>query len=138
MSLKEAREYKDKLITDVVDNLSEEDYKKLKYEIVKKSARWLKINDRGQRINGWGLPVSDAIEKNYIVSVYKPHVGYKSRLQKDTAFLQNVDQKDFLYVKKDVTKQRMLFCRIDGLVIPYCIDVLSESVADRYERVASL
>ncbi len=32
----------------------------------------------------------------------------------------------------------MLFCRIDGLVIPYCIDVLSESVADRYERVASL
>ena len=138
MSLKEAREYKEKLITDVVDNLSEEDYKKLKYEIVKKSARWLKINDRGQRINGWGLPVSDAIKKNYIVSVYEPHVDYKSRLHKDTAFLQNVDQKDFWYVKKDVTKQRMLFCRIDGLVIPYCIDVFSESVADRYERVASL
>ena len=134
MSLKEAREYKDKLITDVVDNLSEEDYKKLKNEIAKKSARWLKINDRGQCVNSTGQSVADAICKNWIVSVYEPHENYKSRLHKDTAFLQNVEQKDFLYVKKDVTKQRMLFCRIDGSMIPYCIDVLSEMATDRYER----
>ena len=134
MSLKKAREYKDKLITDVVDNLPEEDYKKLKTEIAKKSARWLKINDRGQCVNSTGQSVADAICKNWIVSVYEPHENYKSRLHKDTAFLQNVEQKDFLYVKKDVTKQRMLFCRIDGSIIPYCIDVLSEMATDRYER----
>lgn len=134
MSLKEAREYKDKLITDVVDNLSEEDYKKLKTEIAKKSARWLKINDRGQCVNSTGQSVADAIGKNWIVSIYKPHENYKSRLHKDTAFLQNVESKDFLYVEKEIAKQRMLFCRIDGSMIPYCIDVLSEQATDRYER----
>lgn len=133
INLETARQYKEKLITDVVDELSEEDYQKLKNEIARKSARWLRINDRGQCVNSTGQSVADAIAKNWIVTVYKNSENYKSRLDKDSSFLQNVHEKDFLYVEKDIAKQRMTFCRIDGSLIPYCIDVLSEMATDRYE-----
>lgn len=132
-NLPQAQLYKEKLITEVVDNLSDEDYKKLKSEIRKKSARWLRINSRGQRVNsGDRKSVEDAIAKNWMVSIYKPDSQYKSRLDRDESFLQNVESKDFLYVDKDVAKQRMLFCRIDGSMIPYCIGVFDDMAMDRY------
>ena len=35
-----------------------------------------------------------------------------------------------MYVNKEIAKQRMIFCRIDGSVIPYCI--LDSDTIDRY------
>ena len=133
-NLPQAQEYKEKIISDVIDELSDDEYRKLKNEIQKKSARWLRINSRGQRVNiGDRKAVEDAIAKNWVVSIYKSKEGYKSRLEKDTSFLPNVESKDFLYVSKEAAKQRMIFCRIDGSIIPYCIGIIDEMSMRRYE-----
>ena len=132
-SLPKTNDYRNTIITEVIDNMTEAEYNKLKDEISRKSARWLKINDRGQCVNSTGKSVADAIAKNWVVSVYKQSPDYKSRLHKDISFLQNVESKDFLYVDKEVAKQRMIFCRIDGSLIPYCIDVVNEMAMDRYD-----
>lgn len=133
-SLDKVKEYKNKVITEIIDALPDDEYKKLKSEIARKSARWLKINDRGQCVNTTGQSVADAIAKNWIVSIYEPYENYRSRLHNDRAFLQDVESKDFLYVDKESAKQRMIFCRIDGSLIPYCIDVFSDMATDRYEK----
>ena len=134
-NLPQAHEYKEKIISSVIDELSDDEYKKLKNEIQKKSARWLRVNSRGQRVNvGDRKAVEDAIAKNWVVSIYKSNEGYRSRLDRDTNFLPNVESKDFLYVTKEAAKQRMIFCRIDGSIIPYCIGVIDDSAMARYEK----
>lgn len=134
-NLPQAIEYKEKIISSVIDELSDDEYKKLKNEIQKKSARWLRVNSRGQRVNvGDRKAVEDAIAKNWVVSIYKSNDGYRSRLDKDISFLPNVESKDFLYVTKEAAKQRMIFCRIDGSIIPYCIGVIDDSAMTRYEK----
>ena len=132
--LPRANEYKNRILTEVIDNLPQNEYDKLKVEIQKKSARWLRIDGRGQCVNAGGKSVDDAIAKNWVVSVYKPNEEYKSRLHNDTTFLQNVESKDFLYVNKEIAKQRMIFCRIDGSLIPYCIEAFDDMVIDRYNE----
>ena len=133
-SLPQANDYRNKILTEVIDNLPQAEYDKLKVEIQKKSARWLRIDGRGQCVNAGGKAVDDAIAKNWVVSIYKPNEEYKSRLHIDKNFLQNVESKDFLYVDKEVAKQRMLFCRIDGSLIPYCIETFDDMVIDRYNE----
>lgn len=133
-NLPQAQGYKEKIISDIIDELSDDEYKKLKNEIQKKSARWLRVNSRGQRVNvGNRKMVEDAIAKNWVVSIYKSKEGYKSRLEKDVSFLPNVESKDFLYVTKEAAKQRMIFCRIDGSIIPYCIGVIDDMSMRTYE-----
>lgn len=138
-NLPRANEYKNKILTQVIDGLPQDEYETLKREIIAKSSRWLTIDDRGQCVNGSGKTVSNAIVKNMVVSVYEPSEGYKSRLDKDVNFLN--DDKQFLYIDKDIAKQRMIFCRIDGSIIPYCINVFGGNVMDRYydhiERIES-
>lgn len=133
-NLPQANEYKNKILTEVIDNLPDDEYKKLKSEIQKKSARWLKIDDRGQCVNTTGKSVGDAIAKNWVVSIYKQNENYKSRMESDKSFLQNVESKAFLYVDKEIAKQRMIFCRIDGSLIPYCIGAFNDMVIDRYNE----
>ena len=130
--LEKAVAYKNRLLVDVIDGLSDEEYKKLKREIELKSARWLKVNDRGQVVNVTGKAVEDAVAKNWVISFYKKNEGYQCRLQKDPDFAPG-SKPDYLPIDRDVAKQRMLLCRIDGSIIPYCIDVFSEMAMDRYE-----
>lgn len=132
--LPQTNAYRNKLLTDVIDNLPNDEYEKLKIEIQKKSARWLRIDGRGQCVNAGGKAVDDAIAKNWVVSVYKPNDDYRARLHNDRTFLQNVESKDFLYVNKEIAKQRMIFCRIDGSLIPYCIEAFDDMVIDRYNE----
>lgn len=134
LNLPQSVDYKNRILTEVIDNLPQAEYEKLKIEIQKKSARWLRIDGRGQCVNAGGKAVEDAIAKNWVVSVYKANPEYKSRLDKDPNFLQNVESKDFLYVDKEVAKQRMIFCRIDGSLIPYCIEAFNDMVIDRYNE----
>ena len=133
-SLPQAQNYRDKIITEVIDNLPDEEYQKLKKEIEIKSARWLSIDSRGQQVNGRRCFVEDAIVKNEIVLMYSNDKEYENRLQKDVTFLQNVEVKQFLYVDKAVAKKKMIFCRIDGSVIPYCIDFINYVAMERYKE----
>lgn len=130
-SLPQAQTYRDKLINDVIDNLSNNEYEKLKVEIQNKSVRWLKIDSRGQRINSVGhKAVEDAIVINWIVSVYDN--GHESRLKSDKAFLPNIG-KSFLPIKNNIARQKMIICRIDGSIIPYCIGVFDDMAMNRYD-----
>ena len=129
--LPRANEYKNRILTEVIDNLSQNEYDKLKVEIELRCSSLLNVDNKGLRVNYYRKYfVDDAVSKNIVVSVYKPNKEYRSRLFNDPTFLQNVESKDFLYVNKEIAKQRMIFCRIDGSVIPYCI--LDSDTIDRY------
>lgn len=132
-SLPQANAYKNKILTQVIDSLPLSEYNELKREIEKKSARWLVVNGRGQSVSS-GMSVDDSLAKNWVVSVYQPNEGYKSRLENDVNFLRDVNGKQFLPVDKDVAKQRMIFCRIDGSIIPYCINAFNDNVIERYNK----
>ena len=135
MHLPRADEYRNKILTDVIEDLPNEEYNKLKLEILRKSARWLRIDGRGQCVNQGGKSVEDAIAKNWIISIYKKDATTKTRLERDKVFLQAAEGNDpFLTTTKDVDKQRMIFCRIDGSVIPYCIESFNDMVIDRYNE----
>ena len=132
-SLPQAKNYREKLITEVIDNLPDKEYEDLKTEIQVKSARWLSVDSRGQRVNsGEQKAVEDALAKNWVVSLYKPKEGYRSRLHDDASLLANLTEKEFLYVNKEVAKQKIIICRIDASIIPYCIGVFDKMAMDRY------
>lgn len=123
-SLPQAQNYRDKIITEVIDNLPDDEYQKLKKEIEIKSARWLSIDSRGQQVNGRRCFVEDAICESVICISPQP-----SRLDRDLPFA----QEQYLVLKEDF-KQEMTFCRIDGSVIPYCIDFINYGAMERYKE----
>lgn len=137
-NLPQANVYKNILLSQVIESLSDEDYKKMKGEIERKFARWLRVNDRGEYVNisNGEKSVADAVVKNWIVSYY-PVVNEEGqkvafRLEGDKDFAKNVLKKDYLPTYSDTTKQRMIFTCIDGCVIPYCIDSLDEMVMEKF------
>jgi len=134
--LPRANEYRNKVLTEIIDNLPTEDYKKLKDEVARKSARWLVVDSRSQCIlqGGERVAVEDAIVKNWIIVGYKPNEGYKPRLQKDVNFLSRNGglEPQFALTDKESIKQRMILCRVDGSVIPYCIASIDEAAMRRY------
>ena len=142
--LPQADAYKNVLLSQVIENLSEEDYKKMKVEIERKSARWLRVNDRGEYVNisNGEKSVADAVVKNWIVSYYPVTnaEGQKIafRLEEDKDFAKNVLKKDYLPTYSDTTKQRMIFTCIDGCIIPYCIDSLDEMVMTKFNNLINM
>ena len=136
--------YKNVLLSQVIEKLSDEDYKKMKVEIERKSARWLRVNDRAEYVNisDGEKSVADAVVKNWIVSYY-PVVNDEGqkiafRLEGDKDFAKNVLKKDYLPTYSDTTKQRMIFTCIDGCIIPYCIDSLDEMVMTKFNNLINM
>lgn len=128
--LNQAEIYRDKLIVDVINELSEEDYKRLKKEIYEKSSRLLKLNDRGQisRTRGNQLPTSMLVQ-NYLISLYNKTeadgVRVKTRLESDKEFLRDI-KKEYILSDFDSMKQKIIFYRADMAIIPYCIDAFDD------------
>lgn len=142
--LPQANEYKNVLLSQVIANLSDVDYKIMTNEIERKSARWLRVNDRGEYVNisNGEKSVADAVVKNWIVSYY-PVVNDEGqklafRLEGDKNFAKNVLKKDYLPTYSDTTKQRMIFTCIDGCIIPYCIDSLDEMVMTKFNNLINM
>ena len=136
-SLEPAEKYRTKLITDVIDNLPLEEYNKLKKEIDRKADRWLSVNNRGQKVTMSGTFVSEAISSSWLVTYYSKDKRYKTRFQSDKAFLPDVVGKEFLQIDKEAAKQRIIFCRLEGSIIPYCIGFLDDMTMNRYQRVVN-
>ena len=128
--LNRVKTYKETLIVDVIRDLPEADYEKLKQSIAELSSRLLKLNDRGQvcRTRGNQLPTSLLVQ-NYLVSLYQgvDESGYavKSRLEEDNNFLRDI-KKEFIASDFDSMKQKIVFYRSDMAIIPYCIDSFDE------------
>lgn len=123
--LPRALEYKNILITDVIDRLDDAKYNDLKFAIETKSSRLLPINDRGQvsKTNTQRFP-SAMLVQNFLVSLYRPNAA-KTRLESDDTFMQNLS-KSFLSSTFDSMRQKIIVYRADYAVIPYCIDSFDE------------
>lgn len=136
-NLKQAEQYSNKLIIDVINELSEDEYKRLKKEVTEKSSRLLKLNDRGQinKTRGNQLPTSMLVQ-NYMISMYtstdESGASTKSRLEIDTEFLRDI-KKEYIHSDFDSMKQKIIFYRADMAIIPYCIDSFDElSIESEY------
>jgi hypothetical protein len=136
--LKQAEEYRNKLIVDVIDSLDEEEYKRLKKEITEKSSRLLRLNDRGQinKTRGNALATSTMMQ-NYLISTYAKRDDngepIKSRLESDDSFMCGI--KDSVYSEVNSMKQRLILSRLDGSIIPYCIGPFDELTIEREYNV---
>lgn len=128
--LNQARQYRDKLIVDVIKDLSDDDYKRLKKEIAEKSSRLLKLNDRGQvsKVNGNKMPTSMLVQ-NYLISIYNKTeadgITVKSRLETDKDFLRDI-KTEYITSDFESMKQKIIFYRSDMAIIPYCIDAFDD------------
>lgn len=132
--LKQAVLYREKLIIDVIKDLPEEEYKRLKKEVTDKSSRLLKLNDRGQvsKTRNNQLPTSMMVQ-NYLISLYgnsdTAEGPVKSRLEADGEFLRDI-KKEYIYSDFDSMKQKIIFYRADMAIIPYCIDSFDDLVVE--------
>jgi hypothetical protein len=138
-NLRQAALYKERLLSQVINDLPEEDYIDLKQEIEKRSARWLRVDDRAEVVNNEqnGIKsVSDAIAKQLIISYY-PDGDNPFKLQNDSDFIKHIlnPKNAFRETLKESAKQRMIVTRIDGCIIPYCIGSLDEITMTRYNNL---
>lgn len=138
-TLKKANEYRNKLIVDVIKDLNEEEYKRLKKEITEKSSRLLRLDDRGQvnKTRGNTLATSKMMQ-NYLISTYenkdKERNKIKIRFEEDDSFMRDIS-KEFVYSDVESMKQKIICSRLDGSIIPYCIGAFDDITVDREYNV---
>lgn len=131
-ALPQAGVYRNKLIMDVIDGLSETEYTKLKEEIDEMSSLLLSLDGRGQVIAG--SPARDKMVSNYMIASYGTD-NVLSRFEQDPYFLPNVLDKAWPKSTADVMKQKVIFYRIDGAILPYCIGAFDEfTVETQYTK----
>lgn len=140
-NLPEAVQYREKKITDVIEELSDEAYSKLKFEITVKASRLLKIDDRGLIERTKKKLPSEMMVQNYFISVYDAddmgEARPKTRLERDNAFAMSENlKKEFLVTNLDMLRQQMIIFRADCAIIPYCIDSFDPwTIKDEYESL---
>lgn len=136
-ALPRCEEYKSLLIEDVIENLPEADYNKLKQEVARKASPLLRLNDRGLLDPLTNLSPANKMVKKYLVSIYKEDKEKKSRMENDNNFAPGGFRLNFMPSDTPNMKQRVIFYRSDSAVIPYCVDALDESVQYEYETILS-
>lgn len=134
-SLPRCEEYKNRLIEDVIQELSDADYEKLKIEVARKASPLLQLNDRGLLDPLTNLSPVNKMVKKYLVSIYKEDPEKKSRMEQDKNFAPGGFKLNFMPSDTPNMKQRVIFYRSDSAVIPYCVDSLDESVQYEYETI---
>ena len=90
-NLANAIEYKEKRILDVIANLPDEDYEKLKAEMYETSSLLLKVDGRGQAIER--VPVRDRMVNCFMIASYDNN-GQRTRFEDDQYFLPQVVDKE--------------------------------------------
>lgn len=128
-------EYRTKLIEDVIQGLSQQEYDKLKLEVDRKASPLLKLNDRGLLDPLTNLSPSNKMVKKYLVSIYKEDKEKKSRIELDRNFAPGGFTLGFAPSDTPNMKQRILFYRSDSAVIPYCVESLNETVEHEYQTI---
>ncbi len=133
-TLERTKKYRETLVLDVIDRLSQEEWEDLTETITCKSSLLLDINNRGQRVNG--SPANQKMVSNFMVAYYGEDNTTLTRFQKDPAFMHNVLNKHWVPMDTEIMKQRVIFYRVDGAIIPYCLNEFADHViAKEYENV---
>lgn len=123
----QAIEYRKKHLVDVINNMSDEDFKLLKDKILRFSSPLLQINNRGQK-NNFEMTPSEIMNHTY---TFYYHEGDNNRLI--NSFQGNI-MADFVQHKFGLLHQKMFVTKKGTAIIPYCIDSLDEITQDAYER----
>ena len=129
-----AEEFRTKRLIDIINDLSDDAYARLKDAIQTKSSTLLRINNRGQE-NDDGMP-TELMVREYMFSLYS-NPDETCRIQNDDSFIRlATGAAGCQFVPNDLKqlRQKMYVFRADYAVIPYCIDSLDETVQDAYER----
>lgn len=144
-SLPQAIAYKERKISDVIEELSKEAYEELKFQINVKSSRLLRIDDRGLIERTKKKMPSEMMVQNYFLSVYDPENAgegnednrTKTRLELDDEFAKSDNlKKEFLPTDLAMLRQQMIVFRADCAVLPYCIDAFDPwTLKDEYESL---
>jgi hypothetical protein len=129
--------YKTELIENVIQNLSDADYQKMKKEIARKCSPLLQLNDRGLFDPLTGKSPIGKMVRKYLVSIYKEDKEHKSRMETDSSFAMGNDEINFIPSDTKNMKQRVIFYRADSAIIPYCVEALDESVEYEYQTILS-
>lgn len=130
--LPKADSYRNKLIMDVIDDMSDDEYKHLVSEIEVLSGLLLRLDSRGQTIEG--VSVVDKMVSSYMIASYGTE-NIQSRFQRDPYFLSNVTDKSWPKSTAEVMKQKVIFYRVGGAILPYCIGAFDPfTVNTEYER----
>lgn len=127
------KKYKDVLIDDVIENLSQSEYEKLKLEIAVKSSPLLALRDGGLLDPATGKTPSQKMNLQYMVSLYKEDINAKSRMESDPNLKLGDFKPQFIPSDTPNMRQRMIFYRSDAAIIPYCAQCLDDSVRNEYE-----
>lgn len=136
-SLPKAKEFKEKRIIDVVNELSDEKYEEMKSRILVLSGTLLSYDNKGQRTLD-GRNVTDALKWGYMISL-NAQTNEKTRFENDSTFLRHstvVPQ----YIKSDnVNKQKIIFYRSEAAILPYCLTAFGDfKVETKYNSVVRL
>lgn len=138
--LPKAFEYRTKRLIDIINDLDDEAYEVLKAQIVTKSSRLLRLNNRGQYNNFtmFATP-TDLMVSQYMISLFGSADEVNAcRLAGDAIFnnmsiVAGAIRCKTLANSYEAQRQKMFVLRRDCAVIPYCIGVFNEQVVDEYE-----
>jgi hypothetical protein len=137
-NLPQANAYKNILLSQVIDELSEDDYQKMKAWIERMATRWLRVDSRGEYVNFSQKSVEDAIIKNCFVSyLIESDEGSRipCRLENDRDFARNGLMKQFIPIYSENNKQRMIITSVDASVIPYCLAFIDPNTMMCYKQL---
>ena len=140
-NLPQAIAYKNRHIMQVINELSEDEYMKMKVEIERRIARWLRVESRGEYVNISQKSVEDAIIKNCFVSYLiesDEGSGISCRLENDRDFARNGLMKQFIPIYSENNKQRMIITSVDASVIPYCLAFIDSNTMMRFKQLIAM
>lgn len=122
-------EYRSKLLIDVINGLSNEECKRIGAVIERKSECWLELDSRFMMNLLSKRPISDPVKTCIEVDIYAPDVSVLWNI------VQSITKPTSLTCSTSHTlRQKMMVCRLDAAVIPYCVSALNETVEMEYER----
>ena len=131
--------YRERKITDVIEELSGEDYEELKYQINVRSSRLLRIDNHELECSRTGRTLRDMMHSGIFHSIYSPkgneQVCGQTRLERDVSWYFGRCFKEFVPTNAESLRQQMIVLRVGSAIIPYCIEALNEDVVEEYEKV---
>ena len=137
-TLPQAVKYREQNITDVIEALSNEDYDRVKEYIDVKSSRLLRVDNHGLMCSRTGQTPSEKMYSGIFYSIYSPkgneQVREQTRLERDEAGYFGRCFTEFVLTNAESSRQQITVLRVDGAIIPYCIEALDKAVVAEYEK----
>ncbi len=123
-----AQAYREKLIMDVIDELPEDEYEKLKKMILRGTGSMLRLEDKGLLLSCTGncCPTSKLCSV-YTFTTDRP--GRFNRLMNDSNLFQRSTPMEWVYHIRSL-RQKLIITRTDVAVIPYCISSFPDCLVE--------